>query len=117
MSVTKARYEGEIEINLAGTWRRGEKEPLWVMSNLDPEGALELYQQRMKVEESFRDLKGVLCIDRMMNKRQKYLDRLIAWALIAYAIGFVVGAFLRDEQYRNDKKESRLFGTLHAAAP
>lgn len=114
----KVYYKGDIEVNLAGTWRRGEKEPLWVMSNLDPERALELYEQRMKIEESFRDLKDLLRIDRMMNKRQKYLDRLIAWALIAYAIGFVVGEFVRDEQYRDDKKkESELFRTLHPAAP
>lgn len=111
-------YKGRIKVNLAGTWRRGEKEPLWVMSNLQPERALELYEQRMKIEESFRDLKNLLRIDRMMNKRQKYLDRLIGWALIAYAIGFVVGEFIRDEQYRdNKKKEGELFRTLHPLAP
>ncbi len=42
-----------------------------------------------------------------MNKQQKYLDQLIAWTLIAYAIGFVVGDFLSDEQYRGDKKRER----------
>lgn len=97
-SVRNVYYKGAIKVNLAGTWRVGEKEPLWVMSNLEPERALELCEDRMKIEEGFRDLKDLLRVDRMMNKEQKYLDRLIAWALIAYAIGFVVGEFLRDEQ-------------------
>ena len=29
----KVYYKGNIAVNLAGTWRRGEKEPLWVMSS------------------------------------------------------------------------------------
>jgi hypothetical protein len=111
-------YKETIPVNLIGIWHKEEKEPLWVMSNLEPERALNIYLDRMKIEESFKDLKSLLHMDRVMNKRRDYMERLVAWALIAYAIGFVVGEFLRDEQYRGKKKEvGELFWTLHPPAP
>jgi hypothetical protein len=65
------------------------------MSNLEPERALNIYLGLMKIEENFKDLKSLLHMDRVMNKRRDYMERLVAWALIAYAIGFVVGEFLQ----------------------
>lgn len=49
--------QGKTQVNGAGEWRRGLPEPLWVMTNLKLEGALEVYRARMRGEESFKDLK------------------------------------------------------------
>ena len=42
---------------------------MWVISNLPPEEAIEIYKLRMKIEESFRDLKDLLSIDKIMNQK------------------------------------------------
>jgi hypothetical protein len=47
---------------------------VWVFSNLEPEKALEIYRSRMKMEPSFRDLKGLLGLEKVMSKK---LERLI----------------------------------------
>jgi hypothetical protein len=35
-------YKGKVKVNVAGTWKRGLSEPVWVISNLDPEEALRI---------------------------------------------------------------------------
>ena len=56
-------YRGEIRVTVAGEWTEGFKEPLWVITNLEPEEALAVYRARMKIEESFKDLKDLLGVD------------------------------------------------------
>ena len=60
-------YRGEV--NLAGKWDKGFAEPMWVISStgLEPSEALKIYPFRMKIEECFRDLKGLLNLDKIMN--------------------------------------------------
>jgi|Deesub1362A_J573_1020465.scaffolds.fasta_scaffold15241_2 hypothetical protein len=50
----------------------------------------------MKIEESFRDLKGLLGMERLMNKTQENMEKMIALLLIVYAIALLVGENLRD---------------------
>lgn len=92
-------YMGEVCLNVVGIWRYGFKEPLWIMTNMDPEAGLALYDQRMKIETCFRDLKSLLHIDKVMNKSQVYLDKMLAMVMLAYAISLVVGEAIRDVQY------------------
>ncbi|OGO16984.1 MAG: hypothetical protein A2Z14_02070 [Chloroflexi bacterium RBG_16_48_8] len=66
------------------------------MTNLDPEEELKIYQKRMKIEQAFKDLRSLLCIDRLMNKQQIYMEQMIAMVLIAYCIGLMVGEKIRD---------------------
>ena len=61
-------YMGSVCLNVVGIWRYGFKEPMWIMTNMEPESALALYDQRMKIEICFRDLKSLLHIDKVMNK-------------------------------------------------
>ena len=35
-------------MNVAGVWREGHKEPLWVMGSLPPEELLRTYDERRK---------------------------------------------------------------------
>jgi len=92
-------YMGEVMVNVTGVWRPGLKEPLWVMSNLAPEEAMAIYQARAKIEESFRDLKSLLSMEKIMNKKQTNMEKMIAMVMISYAIGCLVGESIRDEIY------------------
>jgi len=92
-------YQGEVCLNVVGIWRYGFKQPLWIMTNMQPEAALALYDQRMKIEICFRDLKSLLHIDKVMNKSQVYLDKMLALVMLAYAISLFVGEAIRDVQY------------------
>jgi hypothetical protein len=43
-------YLGVVKVNLIGYWRKGLSSPLWVMTSLEPEQGLQIYQGRMKIE-------------------------------------------------------------------
>src|SRR5512135_3535535 len=93
------RYKGKVRINLIGRWKKGLSEPLWVMTNLEPRQGLEIYLGRMKIEQSFRDLKSLLHLDQVMNKQQVRMEQMVALVLLAFSIGLWVGEGLRDEVY------------------
>jgi hypothetical protein len=92
-------YMGKVTVNVGGVWRKGHAQPWWVMSNLAPERALATYAARMKIEETFRDLKSLLAFDKLMNKSQPHMEQMAALVLLAFTIGFLVGEALRDELY------------------
>ena len=48
------------------------------MTNLDAEQALNIYLQRMKIEESFRDIKNLLGLEKLMNKRHDHMEKMVA---------------------------------------
>ncbi len=60
-------YKGQVRVQLIGRWKKGLSEPLWGMTNLEPPHALHIYLARMKIEESFRDLKSLLHLDQVRN--------------------------------------------------
>jgi hypothetical protein len=60
---------GKGKGSLAGDWAPGREEPVWVFSNLEPEKAPEIYRSRMKMEPSFRDLKGLPGPENGMSKK------------------------------------------------
>ena len=43
-------YKGKVKVNLAGEWKKGFSEPIWVISSLEPQVALRIYHARMKLE-------------------------------------------------------------------
>lgn len=92
-------YQGQVRLNVVGIWRYGFKQPIWIMTNLDPEKGLALYDRRMKIELCFKDLKSLLHIDQVMNKSQVYLNKMLALVLLAYAVSVVIGEAIRDVQY------------------
>jgi hypothetical protein len=92
-------YLGKVKVNLIGFWRKGLAKPMWIMTSLEPHKALEIYFQRMKIEETFRDCKDLLHLPKLMNKKQHYLEQMIALTLIAYVIGLWLGEALRDVVY------------------
>jgi len=92
-------YLGVVKVNLIGYWRKGLSKPLWVMTSLEPKRGLDIYQARMKIDESFRDCKDLLHLPKVMNKRQDYLEKMIALALIAFVVGYLFGEAVRDVCY------------------
>jgi hypothetical protein len=96
-------YKGKVMVNLIGKWDKGFSEPMWVISNLPPEEALEIYSFRMKIDESFRDMKSLLNVDKIMNKKRENMEKMIALVLLAYSIGFLLGEGIRDRMYEGKK--------------
>jgi hypothetical protein len=92
-------YKGEIKVNLIGIWKTGMPKPLWVITNIAPQEALDIYLQRMKIEMKFRTLKSIFRIETIMNKSKFYLDQMIALLLITYAISVLIGEAIRDVRY------------------
>lgn len=92
-------YKGQVRVNLMGKWRAGLSEPLWVMTDLNPSQGFEMYRARMKIDQSFRDQKSLLGLDRVMNQKQARMEQVVALVLLAYAIGLLTGEALRDYLY------------------
>ena len=108
-------YRGKVPVNLIGVWKRGLRQPLWIITDLEPEKGLEVYQQRMKIEEAFRDLKSLLGIGRVMNQRQVLMEKTLALVMLAYVVGLLTGEMLRDLLY-GDGLPSNPLDTLHSPA-
>ena len=82
-------------------WRleEGLDEPMWVMTNLEAKRGLQIYFARMKIEETYRDLKSLLGMTKLMNKQQVYMEKMVALLLLIFTIGLLVGEELRDLLY------------------
>jgi hypothetical protein len=92
-------YKGEALVNLIGRWKPGFSEPLWVMTNLEAKQGLHIYFGRMKIEQSFKDLKDLLGMTKLMNQKQEYMEKMIALLLLIFPIGLLLGEELRDFLY------------------
>jgi hypothetical protein len=107
-------YRGRVKVNLVGHWKRGLKEALWVISTLECEKALEIYQARMNIEQTFKDAKSLLGMDRVMNKQRGYMEKMVALLLIGYALGVLVGEEVRDLLYGGKKNLEAVLGPVCA---
>ena len=108
-------YLGTVKVNLIGYWRKSLSKPLWIMTTLEPKRGLEIYQRRMKIEQTFRDCKDLLHLPKLMNKLQHHLEQMIALTLIAFTVGLWLGEAIRDVVYGRvalDQLQDGLLGTL-----
>jgi hypothetical protein len=92
-------YLGTVKVNLIGYWQKSLSKPLWVITSLEPKRGLEIYQKRMKIEQTFRDCKDLLHLTKLMNKKQPLLEQMIALSLLAYVVGVWLGEAIRDIVY------------------
>jgi hypothetical protein len=92
-------YMGKVAVNVIGTWKKGLAEPMWVMTNLEAKEGLRIYFARMKIEETFRDLKSLLGMTKLMNKQQIFMEKMLAILLLTFTIGLLVGEEIRDFLY------------------
>lgn len=105
-------YMGKVLVNVIGQWQEGLSEPLWVMTNLSAEQGLDFYLQRMKIEESFRDLKNLLGLDKMMHQKRRWMEQIVCLAFMAYAIGLVLGETLRTYLFPAASRKRKLYSGL-----
>lgn len=110
-------YKGQVPVNVVGMWRKDQAEPLWVMSNLAPEQALTLYAARMKIEQSFRDLKNLLGLDRLMNKSQQSMEQVVALVMLAFTIGLLTGETLREALFDHPNQAQAQSHSPQASTP
>jgi len=111
-SLNKVFYMGKVFVNVIGQWQAGLKEPLWVMTNLTAEQGLSFYEQRMKIEETFKDLKSLLGMDKLMCQKRHWMEQMICLALIAFAIGLVLGETLRSHIFPETSRKYKLYSGL-----
>lgn len=97
--LNKVWYMGKVLVNLIGIWKKGLDEPMWIITNLEARQGLQIYFARMKIEETYRDLKSLLGMGKLMNKRQVYMEKMAALLLLVFTIGLLVGEELRDLLY------------------
>lgn len=105
--LNKIWYMSKVQVNVIGTWKKGLDEPLWVMTNLEARRGLQIYFERMKIEETYRDLKSLLGMSKLMNKQQVYMEKMVALLLLVFTIGLLVGEELRDLLYGEPKAEGK----------
>ena len=105
-------YKGKVKVNLAGKWERGFNEPVWAIGSLKPPELLGVYSLRGKIDESFRDMKNLLNLDKIMNKKQDNMEKMAALLVLAYVIGFLIGEQIRDWEYGGSSKWKQYSG-LH----
>lgn len=104
-------YKGNVEVNIAGKWEKGFSEPIWVVSKLQPAEALRIYFLGMKIDESFRDMKNLLNVDKIMNKKQENMEKILSLFLFAYSIGLLIGEEIPESVY--SEKKRKLYSGLH----
>ena len=114
----KVFYRGKVFVNVIGVWREGFSEPIWVtpalaagasVTKLDAKVGLAIYDERMKIEEAFRDLKTLLNFHKLMNKRRILMEKMVALILIAYAIVLILGEILRSQLFQEGCRKDKLF--------
>jgi hypothetical protein len=107
--IPKVFYMGKVFVNVVGWWKEGLSEPMWIMTNLPVEQGLEIYLQRMKIEEAFRDLKSLLGLDKMMQKKRALMEKMVALMMIAYAVTLILGETLRDHLFPETSRKRKQF--------
>ena len=110
--LNKVFYMGKVFVNVIGIWQKGFAKPMWIMTNLNAQDGLELYQQRMKIEECFRDMKNLLGLEKLMNKSRKHMEKMVALLMIAYVIGLWLGETLREKLFPANTPKHKLYSGL-----
>jgi hypothetical protein len=110
--LNKIFYMGDVFANVIGWWKEGLSEPIWIMTNLLAEQGLAFYLQRMKIDEAFKDLKSLLGMDKLMCQKRYWMEQMISLALIAYAIGLVLGETLRSQMFPETSRKRKLYSGL-----
>lgn len=110
--LNKVFYMGKVFVNVIGWWKEGLHEPIWIMTNLLAEQGLSFYLQRMNIDEAFKDLKSLLGLDKLMCQKRRWMEQIVSLALIAYAIGLVLGETLRAHLFPETSRKHKLYSGL-----
>ena len=64
------------------------------------------------IDESFRDMKSLLGLEKLMNKRRDHMEKMVALLLIAYVIGLWLGETLRSSPFPENARKHNLYSGL-----
>ncbi len=87
------------------------------MTNLSAEQGLLFYEQRMKIEETFNDLKSLLGLDKLMCQKRYWMEQMVCLALIAFAIGLAMGKTLHSQIFPKTNQKNKLYSGLFGQWP
>ena len=82
------------------------------VANLDAKAGLAIYGERMKIEQTFRDLKSLLNYHKLMNKRRSPMKKMVASILTAYAIILIIEETLRTQLFPEESRKNKIFSGL-----
>jgi Transposase DDE domain len=77
------------------------------MGSLPADELVGIYEERMKIEQTFRDNKDLLNVEKVMNKRREQLEKTLALVLLAYDLALMIGEAARDEAYGKEALRKR----------
>jgi len=114
MVVVKKRKQGRKDLTATGKLARKskhsrsnaarEKEPWLLATSLDAKDkkhvakkVVKIYQSRMQIEESFRDLKSGLNFNESNTRQPKRLDVLLVIAIIAQFVLYLLGVAVKNQ--------------------
>lgn len=93
-------YKGKIRGNIVCIWDKRFAKPLVIFTNIeDREEVVEIYKKRMKIEESFRDLKSIFNMEGVMNKKMENTKKMIDLLMVAYNILLMIGQQIKGRYY------------------
>lgn len=78
------------------------------MTNRDAQLGSRIYLARTKIDETFRDLKSLLGMTRLMNQQQQIMEKMLAMLFLVYAIALLIGEGLRDHLYGEPIQEQEI---------
>jgi hypothetical protein len=107
--INQVFYKGKVCVNVIGTWKKGFSQPMWIMTDMEGMLGLSYYLERMKIEETFRDLKSLLNFQKLMNKHRCQMEKMVALLLIAYTLALILGEALRSELFPEDCRKHKLY--------
>ena len=117
---SKGVYSKGIKLHVAVLRKKGEKEPIGVISNLPPKTALAFDLKRMQIEEPFRDGKEKRGLERGRNKKREKTKKRIRLLGISFNIRLLIGRPLREGRDSALRRKSSclfvvlfLWGTFH----
>lgn len=104
-------------LNLVYGYERGAKEPWYLVTNLDRTAyeIVDIYKKRMRIEETFRDIKwarGIADLGELKMKREYNLNMLLTVMMVVYFVVYLSGISARrrgvDKNYISNGRGNRL---------
>lgn len=89
-------YGGRVRVNLV-IYKKGGGEPFVLATNSEPnEKMIEIYLTRMKIEQTFRDMKSQMGIESMMVRDLGKVMKMLLLMNIGLNVGVIVGEKIRE---------------------
>jgi hypothetical protein len=79
--------KNRVCVNVIGTWKSGS--PPVGDNPLEAQEGLRPYSARMKLDQTFPDLKSLLDMTRLMTKKQTIMGKMLAMWVLVYALGLL----------------------------